>query len=201
MPDCFGVRSFTLSGENNSSIYVSLDLEMNQPSGKIIEIGVTVADILSREILGKKHFFVNPEEQLSEYIIKLTTIKDEDVQQAKLLPEAYEELCLFLSQFNHRKNIITWGGGDHYVLKEQLESYKRPFEWVFGYSYINAKTIFQCIMIANGKKYQGGLSTCLKKTGVNFKGTKHRAIDDSYNTMIIYFNLLDLLKTINLKMD
>ena len=43
-----------MNDEHNSPIYVSLDLEMNQPSGKIIEIGVTVGNAYKREIIEKK---------------------------------------------------------------------------------------------------------------------------------------------------
>ena len=185
-----------MNDEHNSPIYVSLDLEMNQPSGKIIEIGVTVGNAYKREIIEKKHFFVNPNENLSEYIIRLTTIKQADVDAAKPLHEAYLDLCQYLKPFKFRQCVVTWGGGDHYLLKNQLQETGMPYEWILGHSYINVKTIHQSLMISKNEKTQGGLAKSILKYGMHFKGTKHRAIDDAYNTMKLWFKMLDMLETI-----
>jgi len=60
-------------------IFTSLDLEMAQPSKKIIQIGAVVGNIVTGEILEKLSIIVNPKEQLTEFIINLTGITQEDV--------------------------------------------------------------------------------------------------------------------------
>ena len=60
-------------------IFTSLDLEMNQPSRKIISIGVVVGNIRTGNILEKLNVFVNPREKLITRIKDLTKITQEDV--------------------------------------------------------------------------------------------------------------------------
>jgi inhibitor of KinA sporulation pathway (predicted exonuclease) len=181
----------------DSPIYVCLDLEMNQPSKKIIEIGVVVANVKERKILAKQHFFVNPNEQLHWMIKRLTSIRQSDVDSAKDLLGAYKDLCLFLAPFKFRKLIIIWGGNDFDILKSQLDQARGEFKWIFGDRCIDAQTIHLNLALAKGEPCSGGLSKALKKYGLYFKGRKHRAADDAYNTMILWFKMLNRLKRID----
>src|ERR1700688_4220861 len=96
---------------NSIEIFTSLDLEMNQPSQKIISIGATIGNIKTGEILDKLHVFVNPNEELNPFIVELTKIKQSDVDSAGTLEEAYLQLKEMHEKHKSFCNPIVWGGG------------------------------------------------------------------------------------------
>lgn len=183
-----------------SEIIVGLDLELNQrdTGAKIIEIGICIADLNSRKILEKKRFLVNPEEEITDYITKLTTITQSQVANRPNLALVWDEVKEYLKPFNIKKQPVTWGGGDCWALKKELMSMGRGFgdDWIFGYTEMNVKTVVQAILAARGLKTQGGLAKSMNKFGLRFQGTKHVAADDAENTIRIYFHLLYLLQKI-----
>jgi DNA polymerase III epsilon subunit-like protein len=86
-------------------LLVSLDLELNQPSRRIIQIGAVVGNIRTGEIVSRFDSKVSPDEELSPAIAKLTKIKQEEVDVAPKLREAYE--CL---AHGSRTRIARWVG-------------------------------------------------------------------------------------------
>lgn len=180
----------------------SLDLELNQYNGhpKIIQIGVTVGNLEKRQIIEKRSFMVNPNEGITEYISTLTGITDHQVKDAPDLIGAYKQLAEYLQTFETHKQPIVWGNGDIWALKKELAEMNMPQDdwklWPFGFTEMNVKTIVQAILTAKGEKTQGGLAKSMNKFGLRFVGTKHRADDDSYNTLLIYFKLLGLLEDV-----
>src|ERR1700676_1619914 len=118
-------------------IFTSLDLEMNQPSRKIIQIGACAGNIRTGEILEKLSIFVNPQEQLAPFIVELTGIKQEDVDTGLTLYEAYKKLAEFHKKHNSFVNCVTWGGGDSQEIYEQLRKecghvWSVEDHWCFG---------------------------------------------------------------------
>ncbi len=77
---------------------VCLDLELAQPSNKIIEVGYCIGNFTTGEIKYKGYSFCNPEEQLSQYIIDLTSITQSDVDSAGSALDAYNVLINILDQ-------------------------------------------------------------------------------------------------------
>ena len=178
---------------------VSLDLEMNQPSRKIIEIGYTIGDTQTGEIFLKKGLIVNPKEQLAEFIVKLTHITQEMVDSGASLIDAYLELVKDCEKYGVSRQAVVWGGGDIRTLKDQVyhaDHELMPLHWQFGYTEMNIKDVVQAILKAHQAKTQGGLAKALGKFGMSFKGVKHRAIDDSVNTFLLYVELLNRLKSV-----
>lgn len=107
----------------NKENYLTLDLEMNQSSGKIIQIGAVVGNIYTGAILEKLSVFINPGEPLNPDIIKLTGITEEQVQNEGVsLREGYNRLALMHKRHDCYCNPVTWGGGDSIELKEQLNT-------------------------------------------------------------------------------
>ena len=176
---------------------MAIDLEMAQPSNNIIEIGAAIGDTDNYQIIDKISIFVNPHEQLSEEIIKLTSISQEDVDLAKNLDDAYKDLLDFSNKYAVHKQLVTWGSGDIWALKSQLQKIDLNIKWEYGYTYMNVKNIVQAMLTAKNRKTQGGLAKSLGKFGLGFKGKKHRADDDSVNTLRMYFKILELLKCLN----
>jgi len=180
---------------NPIEIFTSLDLEMAQPSCKIIQIGACVGNIRTGEILEKLSVFVNPNEELTPFIINLTGIRQEDVDNGYTLEEAYGILKEMHVRHKSFVNPATWGGGDNQELFKQLKTENPNFEgWCFGRRWIDAKTLFVSWRFANGRPIQGGLAKSMLKVGLKFEGRKHNATDDSVNTFHMYRRLLELLK-------
>lgn len=173
-------------------ILIALDLEMNQPSGKIIQIGAVIGNVLTGDILAKFDQFVDPLEPLAPQIITLTGITQQQLDNSCVpLPEAYAKLVTFRNSHKVFINPLTWGGGDSQELRQQLGEQSEP--WIFGRRWIDVKTLYQSYRIANYKPVQGGLAKAMTKFGLQFRGQKHNACDDALNTFLFYRHLLKLL--------
>lgn len=173
---------------------VSLDLELNQLNNqpKIIQIGLTVAHLPTRKIIESKSIMVNPGEGITEYISTLTGITDYQVKDAPNIQEAYQEMCAYLKKFNTHRMPIVWGNGDVWAIKKEVGTIGD--EWPFGWREMDVKTLVQAIAMANNGQVQGGLAKSMSRYGLRFQGRKHNAEDDSKNTMLMYFKILDILK-------
>jgi len=188
--------------------FLSLDLELNQPSNKIIQIGACVGDIETGEIVDRFSIFVNPHEELgycdggensSKTITDLTGITQDQVDNGVELREAYLQLVEFAKKYETFINPITWGGGDSEAIRQQLyaDPYNQNLSWIFGRRWIDAKTLFVSWRFANNEPIKGGLARSMLKLGLKFEGRKHDAEDDAVNTFRIYVKLLELLRNKN----
>jgi len=167
---------------------MSLDLELQQPSKAIIQIGVCVGNIESGNVLERAKWHVKIDEVLDPFIIKLTGITQQDVDSAEPLIEVYKKVVDLYQKHQCYTNVVTWGGGDSEILKKQLGKTNIP--WIFGHRWLDVKTIFQIFcMRDNNKKTQGGLARAMTKVGLAFQGRKHDAGDDAYNTwrLLVFF--------------
>ena len=179
-------------------IFTSLDLELNQPSKKIIQIGACIGNISTGQILEKFSVFVNPGEKISPFITDLTKITQEDANNGLTLEEAYRKLQKMHDNYGSFVNPITWGGGDSQELLEQLKQENPHFEgWCFGRRWIDTKTLFVSWRFANRQPIQGGLARSMTKVGLNFQGQKHNALDDAVNTFRMYCVMLNKLKNLS----
>lgn len=174
---------------------VSLDLEMNQAEKpKIIEIGLTIGDLSKKQMVDKTSILVNPNENITEYISTLTGITDHMVHNRPEIGGAYDEMLKYLNFYNvTHKQPVVWGSGDVKQLKSEIGDVDT---FPFGYTEMNVKTLVQAIHTAKGLKTQGGLAKSMTKFGLRFQGMKHRAVDDSYNTLLLYFHILDMLRKV-----
>jgi inhibitor of KinA sporulation pathway (predicted exonuclease) len=180
---------------NPIEIFMSLDLEMNQPSRRIIQIGACVGNIKTGAIFEKISLFVNPYERLNPYITDLTKITQEDVDNGYTLEEAYRKLQDLHSKYGAFINCITWGGGDSQELLTQLKEDNPSFEgWCFGRRWIDTKTLFVSWRFSQGQPIQGGLAKSMLKVGLKFEGQKHNATDDAVNTFKMYARMLRYMK-------
>mgnify|MGYP001580419837 CR=1 FL=1 len=162
--------------------FISLDLEMNQPSGRIIQIGAVVCNPLSGDILEEfnRYILLPAGEQLSEFITNLTGITDATLLQAVPLTKAYEDLVQLHTRHNCYRNPITWGGGDSAVLRTQLGLDDEKF--LFGRRWWDMKTVFQMYCLKHDIKLQAGLAKALTRVGLQFNGRKHDGLADAKNT-------------------
>lgn len=170
----------------------SLDLEYNQPSNTIIQVGYVIGNLKSGEIIEKKQHNVYTEEDINPYITTLTGITTEDVRNGENLVDIYQEIKDLHIRYNCFRNCLTWGGGDSLDLRSSLDLDDEMF--VFGRRWVDVKTLFVSYCFANNMKTQSGLAKSLIRMGSKFEGNKHTAADDAYNTFLMYRILLEELK-------
>lgn len=188
---------------------MALDLEMNQPSGTIIQVGITIGDVYSGAVLEKRGWITYVPESLdpiNPFITTLTGITQQQVNEGVLLVQAYKEMAELYKKHNCTLNFVTWGGGDHKELRRQLYEQKNevmPTEelpWEFGHREFDVKTLFLAFAMAQKLKVRSGLAKSLTRVGMAFKGTKHTAPDDAHNTFdLLVFLLKKLPKDVILK--
>jgi inhibitor of KinA sporulation pathway (predicted exonuclease) len=171
---------------------VALDLEMNQPSGKIIQIGAVLGDLNSGEIVSRFSALVDPHEDLAQHISDLTGIQDAALKERGVdLHLAYHDLCAWLQPYRDTRqlNPLTWGGSDTKELRDQiginqdLEAAEKDRaqhqRWPFGRRWLDVKTVYAAWRHAQGKPGDGGLARSMTKLGLSFQGRKHNAEDDA----------------------
>lgn len=185
--------------------FLAFDLELNQPweqpsDERIIQVGAVVGNVISGEILDEFscHVRLPDGHKLNPYIVTLTGITPDQVEGAGMSLEwAYDMMCDMKERHKCQVSPIQWGGGDSWCLKKELERNLAPgakLEWKLGYRCFDAKTLYQSLMISQGKPFQGGLAKSLTRLGLKFSGAKHQAMDDARNTFLIYVRLLNILR-------
>lgn len=172
--------------------FIALDLEMNQPSGKIIQIGVSIGRIGQphAEYLTRK-WYIDPGEPISAEIVALTGI-DDDAIAANAVPCARvaAELSELLGEHPCFINPVTWGGGDSALLLELFRAQGIKFPH-FGRRWVDVKTLYSLLQLSVGRNPAGGLSSAMGRYKLSFHGTAHRADVDAHNTLRFFFHLLD----------
>lgn len=172
---------------------LSLDLEFNQPSGRIIQIGAAIGSLESLTVERVLTVLVNPEEPLAPVIAKLTGIRECDLLGGgKTLSEAFDDLKGFLEGETLVQNPVTWGGPDGEELRNQLGL---PLEgWLFGRRWLDVKTLHAANCLAAGLPPKGGLARSMLQYNLRFEGKKHNAKDDAVNTLRLFFEMTRRLR-------
>lgn len=172
--------------------YVAIDLELNQPSGKIIQVGVAIGHRGQRaEDVLVRSWFIHPGELLDPFIVQLTGITDEILStQAVSLDQMAAELRGLLDTYAPFVNPVTWGGGDSGALLATLNAAGIEFPY-FGRRWIDIKTWHVMRELARGNMPAGGLGKSMAKYGLKFEGAAHRAEVDAFNTLRLFFRMLD----------
>ncbi|MGH8202280.1 MAG: 3'-5' exonuclease [Steroidobacteraceae bacterium] len=169
---------------------VSLDLEFNQPSGRIIQIGVVIGRLSTGDVISQFETKVNPGEPLSERIATLTGIGAEELDAAPDIYGAGRDLAIWLRQWDsvRQLNPLTWGGGDTQALRTELGV--NDERWMFGRRWLDVKTLYGAWRTAQGKEGAGGLAKSMERLGMTFVGRPHNALHDSLNTFLTFRALL-----------
>lgn len=187
-----------------NSIYTTIDLELNKENGyttDIIQIGYAVGNVFTGEILESGNVYVKIAKPLSEFIITLTGITENDLAtKGTSLLEAFNQLKKVHQQYNSHPCLVQWGGGDSITLYDQLIAKGMdPKEWIFGRREWDVKTIAQSILLAKQLKFQGGLKKMSLRFGVPVQGPMHDAKNDAIATFNLFCYFLKELKGIYVK--
>lgn len=150
-----------------------VDLELNQPSRKIIQIGATSIDMASGKEYSCFNVFVDPSEKIDPYIVSLTGINQHVADEGKDVSEALELFWDWLPS----KRVAAWGRDvDHLLtLSDDL-----GIEYPRKIKNYNLLQMFDLFRPAIGKGTSGLLAT-LKMLDLEFEGAHHNALDDARN--------------------
>jgi 3'-5' exoribonuclease 1 len=171
--------------------YIIFDLEAtcwdqyDRSDNETIEIGAIMIDE-NRKIVKEFNQFVKPIKypKLSEFCIKLTSIKQEEIDKALYFHDV-------------KKMFLDWIGQEEYVLcswgfydKKQLESdciiHSIDIDWVqshisLKHQYSKFKNLDRAI----------GMKRALEYENIKMEGKHHRGIDDAKNISKIFIKYFD----------
>lgn len=169
---------------------MALDLEMNQPSRKIIEVGAAVYNGRTGLFVEKLSMFINPGEKIEPFITDLTGITDQDVSNGFTIIQGYEELRRLHKKHKCFMNPLVWGSGTRNDSQAIFEETKLAGENFMGFRVLDVKTIFQSVQIHHGQQHGMGLKEACERLKIGFEGSNHRAVVDAMNTFRIWFHMV-----------
>lgn len=177
---------------NTNRNYLALDLEMNQPSNKIIQVGITIGNAgQNPKDWLKKFWYLNPYEQITPEIEALTGINQFNVENEDTpLKDVAQELGDLIYKHNVFVNPVTWGVGDTQLLLKTFVDANIEFKH-FGRRWVDVKSFHTFLNFAKGKSVTGGLKSVMGSYKLQCEGTAHRADVDAYNTLKLFFHLLE----------
>jgi len=167
---------------------IVLDLEYNQPSQNIIQIGAVVLNTKSGAMdKSYNKFLALPKgEVLDPFIIKLCGITEEMLSLASPAAEVLADFWQWVDDQQVGGKVWAWGS-DTYDLKEQ--TFKAGVWKYRKVKNLDIKMLAQLYFDVSSKPAKGGLRTSLEKLGLTFEGRQHNAYDDAYNTGRVLYRI------------
>jgi inhibitor of KinA sporulation pathway (predicted exonuclease) len=178
--------------------YCALDLELNNlqngQTPKIIQVGIAIASPIRPNDIQTYSWYLDPEEEISPFITKLTGIDNQLIKEKAVSHETVAEQFGELLKVNECfVNPIVWGGGgdgnDASELKAEFRERNIDFPF-FGRRVVDVKTLYVFQQMVEGKSPSGGLRKSMNSYGLDFVGTPHRADVDAENTLRFFFYFL-----------
>ena len=169
---------------SSPTYYIVLDLEATccdddsipREETEIIEIGAVLVDAATLTPGLEFQTFVKPlrHRVLTPFCTKLTTITQADVDPAPRFPQAIAALANFLR--GKDALFCSWGGYDRNQLRRDAARHRVKLP--LGERHLNLKEAFSKRL---GEAREYGTGQALRRVGLGFTGTHHRAIDDARN--------------------
>jgi 3'-5' exoribonuclease 1 len=150
-----------------------------------IEIGAVCLNTKGLQVESEFSIFIKPieEPELSDFCTQLTSIRQQDVDDAPLFPEAFSK---FLQWIGNQKFILSsWGAYDPRQLEADCNrhgvAYPAPFRL-----HANIKKKF----CSRKNRKPCGMKKAMNILGLAMDGTHHRGIDDARNIAKIAHRML-----------
>jgi inhibitor of KinA sporulation pathway (predicted exonuclease) len=182
--------------------YFSLDLELNNKNDgttpRIIQVGIAWGSPIRPEEIKTHSWYLDPEENITPFITELTGITDEIIKEKSVSHETVaEELGKIIRSYDCFVNPICWGGSgfssDASELKEEFNQRSINFPF-FGRRIFDVKTLYVFQQMTSGRNSRGGLKSALSRNKLEFIGEPHRASDDAFNTLRLFFHYINRYK-------
>lgn len=161
-----------------------LDLEINE--GEVIEVGLTVLDIESRQILHSYSYPVRAWRPITDHIRKLTGWTDKKLEkQGESFLKIWNRL---LDQHGLGGRLLIVDSNKEFpTLQGELVSFNNPKR--VSPEILNVKSLFQIKHRSVGA--YPTLEEMLNVEGLEFIGCQHRAKDDSYNIARLFLKVTE----------
>ena len=139
---------------------------------EIIEIGLTVVDLVARERVAKHRILVRPAaSEVSEFCTELTGLTQSEVDGGVSFADACARL---VDEHEAReRGWASWGDYDRKQFSRQCAA--TGVDYPFGARHTNAKAVFA------GDGRQVGMARALEIENLPLEGRHHRGDDDSWN--------------------
>ena len=142
-----------------------------------IEIGAVMVNAETFAVIDEFNTFIKPVRHpiLTNFCTQLTSIRQEDVDNAPKYPEA---IALFKQWLYQYSNFLfcSWGDYDRMQIEQDSRFHKVPFP--IGANHLNIKVKFSEKQLIKKKL---GMAQALAACGLELSGTHHRGIDDARN--------------------
>lgn len=190
---------------NAMQFYLALDLELNNAKDgstlnpKIIQVGVAIGtvDHYDEKCIIKKKWYLDPHEPIFPFITELTGITDQDIREKAVShQQVAKELGELIAYYKPFVNPVVWGGADSRELKQEMLERNVPFPY-FGRREIDVKTWWLLHKISKSQGLTGGLRSALTYFKMHFEGEQHRADDDAFNTLRLFFKMIEVQSHFN----
>lgn len=171
--------------------FISLDLELNQPSNRIIQVGVAIgnAQQKSEEYVVKK-WYINPNEPIDKFITELTGITNGNISSYSVSHTTVaRELTELIKKYNPWLQPVVWGYDDAGQLRREFERNNVEFKH-FGGRWLDVKTVYNFLQFSQNESPNGNLQQAMSVQGSWFDGDTHRADVDARNTLKFWFDLM-----------
>jgi len=171
--------------------FISLDLELNQPSNRIIQVGVAIGNTQqkSEEYVVKK-WYLNPNEPIDKFITELTGITNGNISSYSVSHTTVaRELTELIKEYNPWLQPVVWGYDDAGQLRREFERNNVEFKH-FGGRWLDVKTVYNFLQFSQNESPNGNLQQAMSVQGSWFDGDTHRADVDARNTLKFWFDLM-----------
>lgn len=150
----------------------------------IIEIGLCVVDMHSRERVGRDRILVRPERsRVSAFCTELTGLTQEEVDTGV----DFRTACAALAE-RHAAGSRPWGSwGEYDRLQFERQCAALGVPYPFAPRHTNAKRVFA---EANGLRPKG-MAEALRHAGLPLEGRHHSGADDAWNIAALVLRLID----------
>ena len=141
----------------------------------IIEIGIVPLRVFELSLGEKRSILIKPtRSKISEFCTKLTSLKEEDFENAMSLAEGYRVL-----EKEYESKSYMWASyGQYDRLMFEKSCKDLDISYPLSNDHLNIKSLFACAM---GLHYTVGMSKALKLLNLELEGTHHRGPDDAWN--------------------
>ena len=158
---------------------IVLDLELNQPSRTVIQIGALQLDLASQRVGGTFDQLCNPGELPNPYISDLTGIQPDAIERAPPFALVVDSFWRWCRDAKVGLQMLAWGE-DVELLAEQSRAAGVVPPKLRTHDLRETAKLFRAVR--PGCRVSGGLLDTLGIFGLDFEGVQHRALDDAHNT-------------------
>ncbi|MGW8949564.1 exonuclease domain-containing protein [Streptomyces sp. NPDC055709] len=152
---------------------------------EIIEIGLTVVDLYTRERVARHRILVRPaRSEVSAFCTELTGLGQAEVDTGV----GFAEACRTLAA-EHRAGArpwASWGDYDRHQFTRQCAATGTAYP--FGRRHTNAKAVFTD---SHGLRKRPGMAQALRIAGLPLEGRHHSGEDDAWNIAALVLSLAD----------